>query len=79
MAKISVEEEMFCMYKTGLASEWRSSLYQTFFLSDSFNQSRLMSVFPELVIAWRYSNDIEYWPKLVELWNEKHPNGQLTI
>ncbi len=69
---VTNHEEKFMEYKVGLAGSFRSSLYDTFFKGDIENRKKLISVFPELEVALRYSSVKGYWRELVERYNEQY-------
>lgn len=75
--KISVAETSFCMYKLGMAGQFKTKLYDLFWLADTFNQDKLICTFPELQVARNYSNTDGYWQDLVKRWNKHNPNHTL--
>lgn len=69
---VTLHEEKFMEYKIGLCGSFKQSLYETFFKGDTENRKKLMSVYPELEIAQRYTSERGYWKDLVDRFNELH-------
>ena len=71
-------ETIFCMYKLNMEGSFMTSLIETTFKADSFNQIKLAMGFPELVeVIRKYSNESGYWENLINKWNLKNPAHKL--
>lgn len=67
---ITQAEIEFIHYKLGSAGSFRTALYEAFWRADGENRSKLESVFPDLEILRRYSNESGYWEDLQTRWNQ---------
>jgi hypothetical protein len=69
---ITQDELEFIYYKRGTAGSFREGLYNLFFKADTINQIKLETMWPELSVLRRYSNEPGYWENLQERY--KIPN-----
>lgn len=69
-AQLSQDEYDFMLYKLGQAGSFRTALYEAWFAADLDNSQKLESVFPELEVVRRYSNEDGYWENLCQRWNQ---------
>lgn len=72
--KITTAETSFCMYKLEMSGIFKTKLYDLFWIADTYNQDKFISMFPELQVVRDYSNIDNYWQDLVERWNKHNPN-----
>lgn len=80
MSEITEAEWIFCMYKLRLEGSFMTSLIETIFKADIYNQANLAKGFPELVkVIQRYSSESGYWDNLVNRWNAEYPHRLLNI
>ena len=77
MEKLTKAEVDFCMYKLDMSGNFKTKLYDLYWLADTFNKARLLLLFPNLRIAEKFSNEDDYWQDLVKKWNSQHTNLQL--
>jgi hypothetical protein len=64
------DEAEFMYYKQGRAGSFRTALYDLFWKADVQNQTKLMSVYPELWVLRAFSIDEGYWQDLQRRWKE---------
>jgi hypothetical protein len=76
--KITQDELEFLYYKWGTAGSFRTGLYDLFFKADSINQFKLETMYPELRVLRRYSNESGYWEDLQKR-VEKHKENATDI
>ena len=70
--EVTIHEENFMDYKIGLSGSFKQSLYETFFKGDTENRKKLISAFPELEVAQKYTSERGYWQDLVDRYNKKY-------
>ena len=71
MRTTTLEERKFVDYKMGRSGSFTTSLYDAYFKADTKNSVKLLTAFPELNVAYHYSNTKGYWKDLVERYNEQ--------
>ena len=71
---ITQAELEFIYYKKGTAGAFREGLYDLFFKADMVNQIKLETMWPELSVLRRYSNEPGYWENLQERYNGTYIN-----
>ena len=68
---VTLHEAKFIEYKLNVCNLFDKSLYDTFFKGDEDNRKKLISAFPELEVANRFSNERGYWDDLLKRHNEE--------
>lgn len=64
MESLTQDELEFIYYKQGTAGSFRTGLYDLFFRADHINKLKLESVFPELAVLRKYTDEPNYWESL---------------
>lgn len=71
MKIVTPEEKKFIEYKIGLSGSFMTALYEAYFRADSQNRQKLQTAFPELEVAYHYSNTPNYWIDLLDRYNQE--------
>lgn len=77
MKIITKAEVDFCMYKLDMSGDFKTKLYDLYWLANTFNKSQLISIFPNLKVTKRFSEEEDYWPNLVKRWNSQNTHLKL--
>jgi hypothetical protein len=72
MNALTQDELEFIYYKQGTAGSFRTALYDLYFKADSINSYKLESLYPELAVLRKYSNEPGYWESLQEKYRQTH-------